>query len=348
MDEKDKKIAKLERDLQIAKYQLVELNKVKYELNAVHRSRFWRIREALFARHLKFYQRIDKLLLAIPVLSSIYRFLYKSYLDVTKKTVENTKQDGPLVSVVIPYFNYFNYIDDCVKSVLSQDLGDKVEIIIIEGFSTDGSRQKMMKKSWPQTRLILQDHRTSIGENRLKGIQEAKGRYICMLDADDMLAPNYFKRAIEILEEGNYDVVYPDIKYFEEEDREQVMPDFYYDNIFEFNLVPTPSLFRRSFWEENSIGYSFSREIFEDWDFWMRLAKAGARFKHLEGFFHLYRVHTTTTPSMTDQRLSDQLNKDEKTKEPYREFIHSKGFYTGRRNQNQKYKIINPDINISW
>lgn len=348
MDEKDKRIARLQRELELAKHQLLELNKVKYELNALRRSRIWRVREALLSKHLKPVQRVDLLALTIPGVSHVYKFIYKIYLNLTSKTFSNTKHEGVLISVIIPFYNYYDFIDDCIKSVNDQGLGDRVEILLIEGFSTDGSREKVMKKKWDNTRVIYQDHRTSIGENRLRGIQEAKGRYICMLDADDMLAPDYFKNGIKLLETKHYDVVYPDIKYFEEEDREQVMPAFYYDNIFEFNFVPTPSIWRKSFWEENNIGYSDSKDIFEDWDFWMRMAKAGARFKHLKGFYHLYRIHTTTIPSMTDIRLKDQANKDKLTKEPYQSFIHSKGYYQGRRKQRQLIKVINPNINITW
>lgn len=348
MDEKDKKIAKLERDLLIARHQLLELNKVKYQLASIHRSRVWKLREMLFARHLSFVQRIDLLLNAIPGVSFIYKKIYELYLFLTRTTIVNTKVDGPLVSVIIPFYNYMNYIDDCISSINNQGLGHQLEIIVIEGLSTDGSREKIREKSWPNTRVIYQEQKSSIGENRLRGIEEAKGRYICMLDADDMLAEGYLKHAVEVLERQYYDIVYPDIKYFEEEDRKYDMPEFYYDNIFEFNTIPTPSVFRKSFWEKHNVGYSLSREIFEDWDFWMRMAKAGARVLHIEGSYHLYRVHTTTTPSMTDIRLKEQQDKDTNTKAPYQSFIHSKGFYQGRRAQNAKFKVINPDINITW
>lgn len=348
MDDKDKKIAKLERDLLITRHQLLELDKVKHQLASIHRSRIWRLREMLFARHLNPIQRIDMLLNAIPGISFLYKKSHELYLHLTSTTIQNTKVDGPLISVVIPFFNYMNYIDDCVNSINNQGLGDRVEVIIVEGMSTDGSREEIKAKSWPNTRVVFQETKSSIGENRLRGIEESRGRYICMLDADDMLAEGYFKHAIRVLEEEYYDIVYPDIKYFEEEDREHDMPEFYYDNIFEFNTIPTPSIFRKSFWEENHIGYSTSRQIFEDWDFWMRMAKAGARIKHIEGFYHLYRVHTTTTPSMTDLRLKEQQNKDETTRAPFQSFVHSKEFYKGRRRQNSKFKVINPDINRIW
>ncbi|CAG1023241.1 putative glycosyltransferase EpsJ [Patescibacteria group bacterium] len=348
MDDKDKRIARLQRELELAKHQLIELNKVKYELEAIRRSRFWRIREVFLAKHLKLSDRVDMLIKAIPIVSNISKFIDQTYLNLTLESVDNTKHEGVLITVVIPYFNYYEFIDDCINSVNNQGLGDKVEIILVEGFSTDGSREKIKKRKWDNTRVIYQGHRTSIGENRLVGIQEAKGRYICMLDADDMLAPDYFKQAVEVLEREHYDVVYPDIKFFEEDDREQIKPDFYYDNIFEFNFLSTPSLFRKSFWEEHNIGYSDSKEIFEDWDFWLRMAKAGARFKHLDGFYHLYRIHTTTVPSMTDLRLKDQVKKDNQTKKPYQSFVHTKEFKQVKQRQKKLFKVINPDINITW
>jgi glycosyltransferase involved in cell wall biosynthesis len=348
MKETNKKIYKLERDLEIAKYQLLELDKVKYELESIKRSRFWKLREVFLSKHLSISQRIDILLLALPLVSKVYSATYELYLNLKRKTIVNTKEENPLISVVIPCYNYYRYLDDCINSVLAQDLGDKIEIIVIEGFSNDGSRDKLKMRSWPNTRIIFQDRRTSIGENRLKGIQESRGRYVCMIDADDMIEPNYFKSAIETLEREQYDVVYPDVRLFEDEDRIQVEPDFYFDNIFEFNLAPVSAVFRRSFWEDNNIGYSDNREIFEDWDFWMRMAKAGARFKHLHGAYLMYRIHTTTAPSVTDTRLKDQEEKESKTKTPYKKFIHSKEFYRARRRQNQKYKVINSNINITW
>lgn len=348
MDEKDKKILKLQRDLSIAKHQLLELGKVKYELAGIYRSRLWRLRELILARHLNVIQRIDMFLKLLPGISFLYSKTYDLYLTLTAKTVKNTKESAPLVSVIIPFFNYKDYLEEGINSINNQGLEDRVEIIIIEGFSTDGSREWLKDRSWPNAKIIFQKEHLSIGENRERGIQEAKGRYICMLDADDKLADGYFKHALKILEQEYYDIVYPDIKYFEEDDKEQDMPDFYFDNIFDFNCIPTPSLFRRSFWNENNIGYSNSREIFEDWDFWMRMAKAGARFKHIDGFYHLYRVHTTTSASMTDQRLLEQQNKDEKTKAPYQSFIRSKAFFRARRRQYKKFKVINPDINITW
>ena len=45
------------------------------------------------------------------------------------------------------------------------------------------------------------------GANRNFGISQARGRYICCLDADDMLAPTYIEKAVFLLERHGYDAV---------------------------------------------------------------------------------------------------------------------------------------------
>lgn len=346
LSEKDHK--KLKRELQFLKLQSLENEKLKYELSYIKNSRFWKFREVLLGKHLTFLQRIDLLISITPIISGVFKFIYKSYLKINTTTINNEVENGPLISVVIPVYNYYHYIDECVDSVFNQELGDKVEIIIIEGFSNDGSREKLQKRHWDNTRIIYQDHRTSIGENRLRGIEESKGRYICLLDADDKLTPGYFKAAIGELERRYYDIVYPDIKYFGDIEKESTSLDFIYDNIFWFNFVSVSAIFRKSFWKDQLIGYSPNKEIFEDWDFWMRMAKAGARFKHISGFYLWYRIHTSTQESTTDIRLDAQVEKDNRTKESYSNFYKTLKYLKGKMRQRKLFKVINSDINIKW
>ncbi len=344
----EKENIKLKRKIKFLELQNLEIDKLKEELSYIKNSRIWKFREILLGRHLNLVERIGLLFSIIPILSSISRFFYNTYLNLTKTTFLNTKEENVLISVVIPFYNYYDYIDECIDSVLVQGLENKVEIIIVEGFSDDGSREKLKERNWLNTKIVFQEHRTSIGENRLRGIEESTGRYICLLDPDDKLAPDYFKKAIEELERGHYDVVYPDVRYFEDVEEDQIAIDFVYDNIFWFNFISVSSIFRRSFWEKHKIGYSNNSEIFEDWDFWMRMAKAGARFKHIDGTYLLYRIHTSTKPSTTDIRLEDQVQKDKNTKDIYKDFVYSKEFYNAKKRQSKKFKVINADINITW
>ncbi len=348
----EKDLRKASREVSILKFQNQSLEGMRVQFEAIQRSILWQIRNLIKDRSLPLKQRIK---LALRILFRILPFgenLKKQLIKLRPKKVIhiiNQLHEGPLVSVVIPLYNYGRYIDEAVQSVLDQGLGNKVEIIIVEGFSSDGTREMVKERKWLHTKIIFQDHRASIGENRLLGISTAKGKYICCLDADDKLGKGYLKHAIEVLEVGHYDVAYPDTKQFEEDDKEIIAPDvFVLDNLFHWNYISTIAVFRKSFWEENKVGYSFDRETFEDWDFWMRMASKGARFVHIPGFYHVYRVHTSESESMTDIRLAKQKEREEMTKNNFKEFLGSEEYRHALNRLSTIFKIKNPYINIKW
>jgi len=329
------------------------------QLEPIQNSIVWQWRTALLGTGLSLGMRLKLLFKPayhrIPLVKGIVNFVIRVLLGSrTPKpiTVVNQEWVGPLVSVVIPLYNYGHYIDDCIQSVLDQGLGDKVEIIIVEGFSSDGTRElaaeKNSVKAWPRTRVIFQPQRTAIGENRLTGIQAAKGKYVVTLDADDMLGANYLKLGIEKLEKTGADVGYFGLKQFGEGTIRYEPPVYNLDYIFTGNCPNTPALFRKSFWEENQISYSLDKDIFEDWDFWMRMSKAGARFVPVYGAYQLYRVHAAQDPSMTDLRLKRQKELEAKTALPFADFKKSEWFKKAKERQLQKLIVVNPGININW
>ncbi|HEX8438942.1 glycosyltransferase, partial [Archangium sp.] len=95
--------------------------------------------------------------------------------------------EQPLVSVIIPCFNYGRFLSDALVSLDKQTLQD-FEIIIVEGGSTDGTTTQLVRElEHPKVRKIFQPEPTLVGENRLTGLQQARGKYITFLDADDMI-----------------------------------------------------------------------------------------------------------------------------------------------------------------
>ncbi|MFN2261830.1 MAG: glycosyltransferase, partial [Psychroflexus sp.] len=91
--------------------------------------------------------------------------------------------------VVIPLFNKENYILNTVKSVLNQDY-ENFEIIIVNDGSTDGSLNKL--KTLEDSRLkIISQKNQGVSVARNNGIENAKGQYIALLDADDFWYPHH-------------------------------------------------------------------------------------------------------------------------------------------------------------
>ena len=216
-------------------------------------------------------------------------------------TVEPLLLDRPLVSVVIPCFNYGEYVIQAVDSVLAQTLRD-VEIIVVEGGSTDRVTPGLLRAlDRPRTRVLFRDEPHRVGDNRNFGISHANGRFICCLDADDMLAPTYLEKAVFLMEYGAYDVVSSSVRRFGEvDDAYYVMPIVTLADLLRYNQITTAAVFRRDLWQKSG-GYEDSApntpHLHEDWRFWIRLAAEGARIRNMHNdLLFLYRAPRDAQP----------------------------------------------------
>jgi glycosyltransferase involved in cell wall biosynthesis len=101
-------------------------------------------------------------------------------------------------SVIIPLFNKENYILKTLDSVLEQEYND-FEIIVVNDGSSDSSLEKV--KSVKDSRLkVISQKNQGVSVARNKGIFEAKGQYIALLDADDYWYPHHLKSLKQLIE----------------------------------------------------------------------------------------------------------------------------------------------------
>lgn len=219
----------------------------------------------------------------------------------------------PLISVVIPCFNYGSFIEEAIDSVLAQTL-KSVEIIVVDGGSDDeATRELLSRLVRPRTRVFLREGRHLVGSNRNFGIERAAGRYVCCLDADDTLAPTYLEKAVYLLESYGFDCVSTAIRFAGAREGSVGIlehPDL--AAMMQGNHMHTCAVFRRLLWarvggfHDTGLG---AEHVAEDWDFWIRLAAEGARMRNIggESLFN-YRVHvggslsTSGVRSIAEQR----------------------------------------------
>lgn len=108
----------------------------------------------------------------------------------------------PLVSVVIPCYNYKRFLHDTVQSVLDQE-GVDLDVIIVDDCSTDGSGQAALQLASADPRIRAVVHSVNMGHIATynDGLSRVAGEYVVLLSADDLLAPGSLERSTALLEE---------------------------------------------------------------------------------------------------------------------------------------------------
>jgi hypothetical protein len=221
---------------------------------------------------------------------------HESREDTTVAARPAAWSDPPLVSVVIPCVNYGQFVIDAVNSCLAQTYPN-LEVVVVEGGSTDATTRGVVESlRHPRVRTVFRAPRRTVGDNRNFGIGVARGAFICCLDADDMLAPDYVEKAMFCLREFGYDVVGGGVRTFGAmEARRNFLRNPGIDDFLRTNQLSTAAVFRRAVWEMTGGFFDHDRAngfVHEDWNFWVRVAASGRRIMNInwEHLIH-YRQH---------------------------------------------------------
>lgn len=224
--------------------------------------------------------------------------------------------DGKLLSVIIPSYNHEKYIREAIESVLQQTYTN-LELIIVDDGSKDNSLEIIRSYDDARIKLIAQENAGA--HNAInRGLSEAKGEYLAILNSDDVYEKKRFQVMIEEMEKN------PEVQflcsYIEVIDAEgkklgvkegwRNMPswvapnkelslqaeDQFVPNLLVNNFTSTTSnfLFTKRLYEK--IGGMRNLRFAHDWDFALRAA-AVTKCAIIEKPLMRYRVHGTNTIS---------------------------------------------------
>jgi len=213
--------------------------------------------------------------------------------------------DGPAFSIIIPCYNVAASVLPTLNSVAAQTHRDFEAIAVNDGSTDDtGDVLASFENNFP-CRIVTQENR-GLGGARNAGIKVARGTYLAFLDADDLWAPEKLARVHASLRESRADLVCHDEWFVQDgrviENHAYGPHDTYLDLLFKGNcLSPSAVVVRRDV-VEGVGGFSEDRRGHgvEDYDLWMRLAKAGARFHFLHETLGSYVLHGSNMSEMGD------------------------------------------------
>ncbi|MEO6831777.1 MAG: glycosyltransferase family A protein [Chitinophagaceae bacterium] len=196
----------------------------------------------------------------------------------------------PEISVIVPCYNYGHFLADALESLLAQDFEDW-ECLIIDDGSKDNSKEVALafQERDSRIRYIFQEN-AGLSAARNKGLENSRGQYIQLLDADDGIASNKLQIQYQFLQENpEIPLVFGDAILFSRSlveaknarstfssptkdfkvsaNGKQLLKMLVRDNFLE---VSCP-LFRKNF--ATKIGlFDTSLKSYEDWQYWFRAA----------------------------------------------------------------------------
>ena len=222
-----------------------------------------------------------------------------------------------IISVIVTIHNAEKYIHECMESVLSQTFF-KIEILCMDGGSTDSSPQILKEYAEKDDRIrIINDSNTSYGHKVNRGIEEAKGEYVSVLESDDMYEPFMLEKLYQIAEQYQTDFVNADYTSFFDINGlrfaqiVKMYPEENYDCLINYKECPErfgtiprywTGLFRKSYLEREKIKMNESPGAsFQDMSFRFLTSILARRAYHLHIPVYLYRIDNPDS-SMHDYR----------------------------------------------
>lgn len=214
------------------------------------------------------------------------------------------KKDNPLVSVIIPCYNYGDFLQQCVESATGQTYKN-TEIIIINDGSTDNTAAvaKKLQVVHKNIRYIEQENQGIIA-TRNKGIDLAKGDYLIQLDADDRIDLNYIENTLEVAATNKLDIVYTQVKVFGRVNFTSKYPEFNLEYLKHDNYIHASALVKKEVFKNHRYDSYLNDKWYEDWDLFLNACLNGARAGLCTGTLLHYRKH-----SRSDSRSDDYDNK---------------------------------------
>lgn len=120
-----------------------------------------------------------------------------------------------LVSVICPTYNCEKFIEETIRSVLSQSY-ENLELIIVDDCSTDKTVETIKKVKDPRITIIINEKNSGAAFSRNAALRCAKGIYVAFLDGDDVWLPNKLEKQLNFMIKNNYLFTYTDYELIDE------------------------------------------------------------------------------------------------------------------------------------
>ncbi len=213
------------------------------------------------------------------------------------------------ISIVTPSLNQGAYLNETLDSVRRQGY-PFIEHLVVDGFSTDTTLEILSAKKGPNWDHLRWASEKDGGCTQAlnKGIRLATGDIIGWLNSDDRYREDCLETVAKVFSEyPDVDIVYGDFTFMSETGKHlRVRREIEFSRLvlFYHRISPIPStatFFRRRIFDEGNF-FDESLQFAMDYEFFVRLANKGYKFKHVRALLADFRLHPDSKTCATGER----------------------------------------------
>lgn len=227
-----------------------------------------------------------------------------------------------LISIVVPVFNAKDKIEKCVQSLINQSY-ENIEIILVDDGSVDGSSELCDSFTKNPKLKVIHKKNEGVSSARNEGMKVAKGKYICFVDADDIVDKRYIEnmyfnmndkvdlvvcnyyindlikniKSKSILSSGEYEV-------------KDIISDYW--QYFNKGLINAPwnKMFKMSIIKKNNIEFPYGVTIGEDGYFVNYYLCFSKKIKVIDDILYSYYIYSLQSSKKTIDNYFEIMNKN--------------------------------------
>lgn len=203
-----------------------------------------------------------------------------------------------LISVIMAAYNAENTLAESIQSALGQSYKN-LELIVVDDASTDATLSIARTFARRDERVRVIPHTTNCGvsASRKDGLANAKGRWVAILDSDDLWLPEKLEMQLSAQRETNADLIYTASAFIDEAGIRKpwcmrVPKTVAYRSLLKQNIISNSSvLVRKELFETYFVN---NDSMHEDFAVWLRMLKDGAVVRGVDQPLLIYRIRTSS------------------------------------------------------
>ncbi|HEX4046347.1 MAG TPA: glycosyltransferase family 2 protein [Elusimicrobiota bacterium] len=221
----------------------------------------------------------------------------------------SSARTAPTVSVLICTHNRLPLLKRTIASVYAQTFSG-FEIVVADNDSTDGTASWLERRRFPRLRRVRLPRLEGPGSARSRGLRGLRGRFVALLDSDDLWRPAHLETLLPAFRDPKVMVAYSDFEPIDGAGRPVPggrglrPPDTLFEALSGERYMPLPStaVVRRAALRRVDFDRRF-RTMLDDWDFFFRLARryGPGSFRYIDRPLVLYRRHADQVTAGLDR-----------------------------------------------